>query len=143
MYKKTGFTIVELMVAITVIAIITSISVVSLSSVRKRAADTARLSGLRDLQLAIEGYKSINGKYPLAGTGTVYVQGLEPNFITKLPQDKPQNTTNGFKYTVSLDQKSYCVGVKNNVTKNTTQPELVDGANSWKACKGTTPYPAW
>jgi prepilin-type N-terminal cleavage/methylation domain-containing protein len=135
---KSAFTIVELMVAITVIAIITSISVVSLQSVRQRAADTARLSGIRDLQLAVEGYKSINGKYPDKGTGKTYIQGIEPSFITKLPQDKPQTNSSGYSYVTSADNKSYCIAVLNTVNQPDKMKDFVDNncPKSWIACKG-------
>ena len=138
---KSGFTLIELMVVITIIAIMASVAIFGLPSVSKRGQDTQRLAGFRELELAIAGYKNINGKYPDAGTpGTQYIAAntLAPGYLQKLPQDTSQGNGNGFAYAVSADKKSYCLAVKNTVFKNSTQPDLVWGTNSWKSCRGNT-----
>lgn len=135
---KSGFTLIELMVAITIIAIMASVAIFGLPSVSQKGQDTQRLAGFRELELAIAGYKNINGKYPDAGSGTDYIVGLTPGYMQRLPQDTAQGNGNGFIYAVSADKKSYCLAVKNTVYKNATQPELVWGEKSWKACKGNT-----
>lgn len=135
---KSGFTLIELMVAITIIAIMASVAIFGLPSVSKKGQDTQRLAGFRELELAIAGYKNINGKYPDAGSGSGYIVGLTPGYMQRLPQDTAQGGGNGFVYAVSADKKSYCLAVKNTVYKNATQPELVWGDKSWKACKGNT-----
>lgn len=139
MHNGVGaFTLIELMVVITIIAIMASIAIFGLPNVSKRGQDTKRLAEFRELQLAIESYRNINGKYPDAGSGADYIVGLTPGFMQRLPQDTAQGNGKGFAYAVSSDKKSYCVAVKETVFKNSTQPELVWGANSWKACKGNT-----
>ena len=109
--RKSGFTLIELLVTVSIIAILSSIAIYGLTSVRQKAQDTSVLSSLRDLQISLEAYKSVNGKYPDAGTqGTAdYVNGLTPAFIAKLPVDKMQSATTGFQYSVSADKKTYCV----------------------------------
>ena len=133
---KTGFTLIELMVAITIIAIMASVAIFGLPSVSKKGQDTQRLAGFRELELAIAGYKSITGTYPDAGSGTDYVVGLTPGYIQRLPQDTSQGGGNGFVYAVSSDKKSYCLAVKNTVFKNASQPDIAWGDKSWKTCKG-------
>jgi prepilin-type N-terminal cleavage/methylation domain-containing protein len=138
-YVKTGFTLIELMVAITIIAIMASVAIVGLPSVSKKGQDTQRLAGFRELELAIAGYKNINGKYPDAGTpGVNYIVGLTPGYMQRLPQDTSQGGGNGFVYAVSADKKSYCLAVKNTVFKNTSQPDMIWGDKSWKTCRGNT-----
>lgn len=137
--NKNAFTLIELMVAVTIIAIMASIAIYGLPAVQKKGQDTQRLAGLRELQLAIEGYKGINGRYPDAGADAVnYVSGLTPGFIAKLPKDTSQTSANGFKYAVSSDKKSYCIAIKNTVFKNSSQADLIWGSNSWKTCRGNT-----
>ncbi len=139
--KINGFTLIELMVALTIVAIISGISIFGLTSIRQKAQDTAHLSGLRDTQLSLEAYKSVNGKYPDAGTqGTAtYITGLAPTFISKLQVDNPLSAGSGYQYTVSADKKTYCLYIKNTINKPESQPDLyvVSCPKSWVACKGT------
>jgi prepilin-type N-terminal cleavage/methylation domain-containing protein len=136
--KLTGFSLIELMVVITIIAIMASVAIYGLPAVSKRGQDTQRLASFRELELAVAGYKNINGKYPDAGTGNEYILGLTPGYMQKLPQDTSQGNGNGFVYAVSADKKSYCLAVKNTVFKNSTQADLIWGTSSWKSCKGNT-----
>lgn len=134
---KSGFTLIELMVAITIIAIMASVAIFGLPSVQKKGQDTQRLAGFRELELAIAGYKNINGKYPDAGSGSNYIIGLTPGFMQRLPQDTVQSSTQGFKYKVTTDKKSYCLFVAGTVFKPEGQKDLEsDCDNTWMACKG-------
>jgi prepilin-type N-terminal cleavage/methylation domain-containing protein len=141
MKKQSGFTLIELLVVVTIIGILSGIAVVGMTSVRQKAQDTSHLAGMRDLQLSLEAYKSVNGRYPDAGTqGTNdYITGLAPSFISKLPVDNPQNATTGYHYEVSGDKRTYCVYVKRTVFKPTIQADMYSAScpNSWTVCKGT------
>lgn len=140
MKKFKGFTLIELLVSVSIIAILSSIAIYGLTSVRQKAQDTSVLSSLRDLQISLEAYKSVNGKYPDAGTqGTAnYINNLAPTFISKLPVDKMQTATNGFQYSVSADKKTYCIYAKNIVFKADSQTSMYSSAcpKTWTACKG-------
>ncbi len=140
MRKINGFTLIELLVTVTIIAILSSVAIYGLTSVRQKAQDTSVLSSLRELQMALEAYKSVNGKYPDAGTqgGSSYISGLTPDFLSKLPVDKMQNANNGFQYTVSTDKKTYCVYAKNIVFKPDSQASMYSTAcpQTWTVCKG-------
>ncbi len=139
--KKKAFTLIELLVVVTIIGILSSVAIYGLTSVRQKAQDTSSLSSIRDLQIALEAYKSVNGKYPDAGTqgGNAYINGLTPSFITKLPTAKIQSASTGFQYTVSSDKKTYCVYVRGSISKPQSQTELYSAScpNTWTACKGT------
>lgn len=140
--KIKGFTLIELLVTVTIIGILSSITIVGLNSMREKAQDTAHLSGIRDLQLALEAYKSINGKYPEAGSDKDYIKDLAPGYMNNLPTD---GGTNSYSYAVDTeDYKSYCVAVKGRIFKPDAQPDLKNSecaAKSWVSCKGpkTTP----
>lgn len=136
----TGFTLIELLVSITIIVILSSFGIYGLTSIRQKAQDTSHLSGLRDLQISLEAYKSVNNVYPDAGTqGTnSYITNLAPSFISKLPVDSVQSGTTGYQYAVSSDKKTYCVYIRGSIFKPESQTDLYSTAcpKTWVACKG-------
>ncbi len=60
----SGFTIVELLIVIVVIAILASISVVAYNGIQVRARDAAKVQKINDIAKALEMYKADNGQYP-------------------------------------------------------------------------------
>ncbi len=111
-YRKTGFTLIELIVVIAIIGILSTILYASFDVAKAQSRDKVRMASLKELQLAIELYKSQNGSFPtrgcvgttaitdfvgpgpvLAGGGnfktcaTDYIIGLVPDFIPALPTD--------------------------------------------------------
>ena len=68
-----GFTIVELLIVIVVIAILASVSVAAYSGVQQRARDTRRVSDMNTLVKALEMYKVQTGSYPAASTTNTIV----------------------------------------------------------------------
>ena len=61
---KKGFTLMELLVAIAIIGILSSIVLTSLSSSRERAKDARRISDIKQIQIALELYYDVNSTYP-------------------------------------------------------------------------------
>lgn len=70
MRSKTGFTIVELLIVIVVIAILASISVVAYTGFQQRARNTSRISEARQWMTVLDSYKALNGTYPAVPTGS-------------------------------------------------------------------------
>jgi prepilin-type N-terminal cleavage/methylation domain-containing protein len=68
-HKQSGFTIVELLVVIVVIAILASITVVAYTGVQQRANNSARLSEFNQWRKLYEMYKVQNGTYPTMADG--------------------------------------------------------------------------
>lgn len=64
--KQKGFTLVELLVAVGIIGVLASVSLVSINSVRGKARDSKRLADMKEVQNALEAYYSSNGFYPSA-----------------------------------------------------------------------------
>lgn len=62
-----GFTLIELLVAIVIIGILAGLLMTNFVGVRQRARDAARKSDLRQIQSALELFRSDNGCYPDAG----------------------------------------------------------------------------
>jgi general secretion pathway protein G len=66
---KKGFTLIEILVAATIIAVLVSIGLVSYSSVNRRSRDAKRKSDLEQVRSALEMYRADMGYYSDAGTG--------------------------------------------------------------------------
>lgn len=130
---KTGFTLVELLVVITIITILSAIGLAVYSNAQSLARDSKRLSGIRDLVTALEAYNSSNGSYPgcssincssWGNSGSVnynhpYIGGLVPNFMRGLPHDPLElpnpggpdicyvrNSYNGYSLEFRLENKN-------------------------------------
>lgn len=64
MKQYRGFTIVELLIVIVVIAILASITVVAYNGIQWRAKNTSVEQSVVTYQKALAGYLAVNGKYP-------------------------------------------------------------------------------
>jgi len=93
--RKQGFTIVELLIVIVVIAVLAAISVVAFNGVQQRARFSSYRSDIQTIHKAILLYQSVNGSYPGAVTGGCwtntpsgtgdFITGLAPTYIAKIP----------------------------------------------------------
>lgn len=105
---KRAFTLIELLVVIAIIALLSSIVLVSLNAARSKGNDAKRVTDLREVQKALEGYVNDNGSYPTTGGswrsqcsfGGSYApqniaNGLVPSYISQFPADPQMNTTAG------------------------------------------------
>ena len=59
-----GFTLIELLVAISIIGVLSSFLLANFVGIRQRARDGVRKSDLRQIQSALELYRSDQSKYP-------------------------------------------------------------------------------
>jgi type II secretion system protein G len=95
--KKTtsGFTIVELLVVIVVIAILAAITIVAYNGIQDRAKFAKVQADLKNGQKLIELYRAENGSYPATPSGgwlysgtnaTDYIPGIVPAYASSLPQ---------------------------------------------------------
>ncbi|MBM3210179.1 prepilin-type N-terminal cleavage/methylation domain-containing protein [Candidatus Saccharibacteria bacterium] len=64
-----GFTIVELLIVIVVIAILASITIVAYNGIQTRATNTARYNEIKAWQKSFELYKATYGNYPAVADG--------------------------------------------------------------------------
>lgn len=62
--RLKGFTIVELLIVIVVIAILAAISIVAYSGIQQRSKETKLLSGVSTYVKTFQQYKAVNSAYP-------------------------------------------------------------------------------
>ncbi len=79
--NKKAFTIIEMLVAIAIIAVLAVLVAVSLQQTRKSSRDAKRLADIKQIQLALESFYDSWGEYPnevisggqIASSGIVYM----------------------------------------------------------------------
>ena len=101
-----GFTLIELLVVIAIIALLSTVVLASLNTARSRARDAERKSELRQIQTAIEIYRSDTGSFPPnKNPGAIY-HDYNADFLSELisagylpakPTD-PQSPTRVYSY---------------------------------------------
>ena len=100
MTTKKGFTLIELMVAISIIAILAAIGMVVYSSAQKSGRISKRAQDLESLKTSLEVYKTATGSYPSIGAAewpgyqnciTAYLGVLVPTYMPALPADPLDN----------------------------------------------------
>lgn len=75
--RQKGFTIVELLIVIVIIAILAAITIVAYNGIQNRANDSSVQSDMRGLAQKIMQHEAINGEYPSTGSnGYVMPAGI-------------------------------------------------------------------
>ena len=100
-HHKKGFTLVELMIVVTVIAILATIGVISFTRVQAQSRDTRRKADVRALATALQAYYAEKSTYP------ALTADLEPTYIPRVPTD-PQNLA-AYEYNVNGAAGTYAI----------------------------------
>lgn len=128
---RAGFTIVELLIVIVVIAILAAITIVAYNGIQQRGKDSQRKSDIAAITKALELYYIDNGRYP-AGSGANSSSTINASWSTtadaswqnlttalapyaaKLPTD-PVSTPNaavtsgvGYNYAYYANNSTFC-----------------------------------
>ena len=100
LHSKAGFTLIELMVVISIIAILSAAGIVLFQNSIKNARDGKRIGDIQEIQKGLEQYYSANGNaYPAALSST---NSYFSNSIL------PTDPTNSSPYTYTFDRNSNC-----------------------------------
>lgn len=102
--RTKGFTVIELSVAVAIIAVLASVAMFSYQDAKKKARDTQRLNDIKQLQLSLRMYRDANSSgYPASTVGGELVtsvagvgQLLVP-YLTSVVTD-PMNGNAGYGY---------------------------------------------
>lgn len=145
-----GFTLIELMVAIAIVAIIASVGMVVYSAAQKTGRISKRVQDLDALKTSLELYKSATGYYPSATVASQYyclgasgsgLSVLVPNYMPVLPSDPldgssttgtycyeyaSSNTSNSTNYKLRTKQAIYGTNGEMNSNAFLGQPSLID-----------------
>lgn len=79
MIKQRGFTLVELMIAVAILAVVSAVGFTSFSQSQVRGRDARRKSDLRSIAVALELYYQKNKNYPCSSS---YAISNSANWIT-------------------------------------------------------------
>ena len=116
--KKRGFTLIELMIALTVIGILSGILLPNFSKIRLKAKESAVKSAAHTLQLALESYAlNQNGIFPSgtdAGIATIGTTLVTAEDLAELPTNPFTNaaytdTDSDGKITYTYEDSSYTI----------------------------------
>jgi prepilin-type N-terminal cleavage/methylation domain-containing protein len=103
-----GFTLVELLIAIGVIGILSSIVIAATGPSRMAARDNKRVADLKTIQLGLALYFDHYRVYPTAGEGTAKLAANDQRFLPAIPTDPKTNAA--YEYLPSNSNRSYCLG---------------------------------
>ena len=140
--EKNGFTIVELLIVVVVIAILASIVVVSYTNVRKIAVESTLKQDAQSAQMVLVKDKIENGAYPsvasaanggkglpASGNNKVYYQYLDP----VMNYETGEMSEPSFEYSICNDQNE-------KMYKFTGTDSTVMGVAATSAPRVTSPY---
>lgn len=110
MNKKNGFTLIELIVTVTIIAVLTVVGIISYSGTSKKARDNRRMADLEKIRIALELYRQATGStYP------VNKNSLVPTYLQAFPIDPKGNSYSysrptGYTYSITTILEETGVG---------------------------------
>lgn len=90
--RTRGFTLIEMLVVISIISLLGSIILTNVAEGRRRARDVQRVSATRTVITALEAYYVENGNYPCvysisSGDGSFLADLVNDGYISSPPQD--------------------------------------------------------
>lgn len=114
---KKGFTLIELMVVITVIAILSTIALFGIGKTQASARDTSRQQIMNGVRTALERYYGDNQAYPATQTFCALVTTLSGYLGATLPIDPKTKVgivcnpaTEGATYSYTAGNAGTCTG---------------------------------
>ena len=136
---RKGFSLVELLVVISIIAVLIGFLMANFVGVRQRGRDAQRKSDLRQMQSALEMYRSDNGSYPTSSPfttcGSTWISGGN-TYMQKVPCDP--STVTAYTYSTLDSGLTYSI-VACLENQNDTEKDSSNGSCAVAAYKVTQP----
>jgi len=108
MMKRKGFTLVEIMIVVAIIALLAAIAIPNLLAARRTANEAAAKATVRSLATAAETYSTSHaGSYPTAVSGTPSLTDFISSASSYCEQD-----IQGYHYTCTLASGGYTFEAK-------------------------------
>ncbi|MBV8489401.1 MAG: prepilin-type N-terminal cleavage/methylation domain-containing protein [Candidatus Eremiobacteraeota bacterium] len=132
--KQKGFTLIEMMIVVSIIAILASILVPNFVRARAQAQTAGCEANLKEIATALELYETDNDRYPASGTVDSSNASLQP-YLKQVPVDPVAGPASYYSYTVTnptastADYTIVCPGTHDpgtlqNITPNTTYSHI-------------------
>lgn len=137
MNKKSGFTLFELLVSISIMGIMVALAMVSYSSAQRKARDTRRKEDMKTVQTAAEQYYSLSGAYSYPSTTAPgdWTTTDGQVMLQKFPTDPKGTGWTGYTYGIATTYCA-CAAVESDSNGNS-----VDNACNFAGAVGNTgPY---
>lgn len=144
--EKKGFTLIELIIVISVITVLSTIVLAAMSQGRVKARDTQRISDLAQIQLALRVYKDSNGAYPVfdegisIGKGSLFDIKMK-DFFPVIPSDPLGSFATTYEYFYGSDV--HCKALDNSkryIVILARTMEKSSSANWATICGSDTPF---
>jgi len=111
---KRGFTLLELLVVITIIGLLASVGLASYGRAQARARDARRQSDLTTLRNSLEIYYAEMNSYPATGgawqDAETALAVLDPTYIRGVPSDPGGAGSVPYRYRDVSSGQGYCIG---------------------------------
>jgi prepilin-type N-terminal cleavage/methylation domain-containing protein len=108
--KLKGFTLIEMLIVITIIALLASLILVGMGGARAKARDARRIADLRSVQNALELYYANNSAYSAATTWTILEEHLATIGSSRIPNDPDK--TKSYQYCSQDNNLSYILAAQ-------------------------------
>lgn len=131
--KSHGFTLVEVLVVVAIVAVFASVVMFNVQSAQMKARDTERISDLEQLQLAFRLYKDSADEYPDGALDQADIQTTLDGYLSGTIGD-PLNTDD-FTYVYEYDS-NVCSDSTILYAKNMEREESSNWAD---VCSGEAP----
>lgn len=149
----SGFSLVELMLVISIMAILAGAIGFAASESREQGRDAQRQSDLQTMKASIETYRQQNGRYPAMGCTPVdgwsmqqdclnFIDGLN-EIMSQIPRDPSSGSGDGYVYRTNTDGTVYKLMARGSAEQTVTGDhplQACDRTLCTASCTGSANY---